>query len=125
VGVPLGELPLSADVLVPDQGEPVTAGAVEVRGYALAGGSRHVARVDVSTDGGRSWHEAELLEDLGRWAWRLWRAELDLAPGRHEIVVRAWDSAGATQPENPAMLWNPKGYMNSSWARITVVASAA
>jgi sulfite oxidase len=122
VGMALGELPLSADVLAPDDGDRVAAGKLEVLGYALAGGSRYVARVDVSIDGGRSFAEAELLEDLGRWAWRLWRAEVELAPGSHEIVARAWDSAGATQPEDPATVWNPKGYVNSSWARVRVEA---
>ena len=57
--------------LSPADGAAVAAGPVEVRGYAFAGGERHVARVDVSLDGGVSWSQAELLEDLGRWAWRL------------------------------------------------------
>lgn len=81
-------------------------------------------RVDVSTDGGATWEQAELLADLGRWAWRLWRIELDLGPGEHEIVVRAWDSAAATQPEHPESLWNPKGYVNNAWGRVTVKATA-
>lgn len=117
-GIPLGEVALNADVLVPDDGARVPPGPVEVRGYALAGGERHVTRVDVSSDGGRSWRQAELLEDLGRWAWRLWRIELDLSPGEQEVVVRAWDSAAATQPEDPAGLWNPKGYVNNAWGRV-------
>ena len=66
------------------------------------------------------WTEAELLEDQGEWAWRLWRASVELPPGRHELRVRAWDSAGATQPETPAAVWNPKGYANSAWGRIDV-----
>ena len=123
VGMALGELPLSADVLAPDDGERVAAGKVQVLGYALAGGSRYVARVDVSIDGGRSFTEAELLADQGPWAWRLWRAEVHLEPGSHEIVARAWDSAGNTQPEDPATVWNPKGYVNSSWARVRVDAA--
>jgi hypothetical protein len=90
--------------------ETVAAGPVEIRGYAFAGGERHVARVDVSVDGGANWSQAELLEDLGRWAWRHWRATLALASGEHEIVVRAWDSSAATQPEDEAALWNPKSY---------------
>ena len=57
-----------------------------------------VVRVDVSTDGGQTWQQADLLDDLGRWAWRLWRAEVRLGAGEHEIVVRAWDSAAASQP---------------------------
>ena len=97
-GMPLGLVALNADVLSPADGETVAAGPVEVRGYAFAGGERHVARVDVSLDGGARWSQAELLEDLGRWAWRQWRITVELAPGVHEIVFRAWDSSAATQP---------------------------
>ena len=119
-GMPLGLVALNADVLSPADGETVAAGPVEVRGYAFAGGERHVARVDVSLDGGASWSQAELLEDLGRWAWRHWRITVDLAPGEHEILVRAWDSSAATQPEDEAALWNPKGYVNNARPRARV-----
>ena len=123
-GIPLGLVALNSDVLAPASGETVAAGAVEVRGYAFAGGERHVARVDVSVDGGASWAQAELLEDLGRWAWRHWRITVDLAPGEHEILVRAWDSSGATQPEDDATLWNPKGYVNNARPRVRVRAAS-
>jgi sulfite oxidase len=122
-GMPLGLVALNADVLAPADGATVAAGAVEVRGYAFAGGERHVARVDVSLDGGASWAQAELLDDLGRWAWRQWRITVDLAPGDHEILIRAWDSSAATQPEDEAALWNPKGYVNNARPRIRVRAT--
>jgi sulfite oxidase len=124
-GMPLGLVALNSDVLSPADGETVAAGPVEVRGYAFAGGERHVARVDVSIDGGASWLQAELLEDLGRWAWRQWRMTVDLAPGEHEILVRAWDSSAATQPEDNATLWNPKGYVNNARPRVHVRAVGA
>jgi sulfite oxidase len=120
IGMPLGLVALNSDVLSPRDGETVTAGPVEVRGYAFAGGDRYVSRVDVSTDGGVTWTQARLLEDLGRWAWRHWRITLDLAPGEHELLVRAWDSSAATQPEDEAALWNPKGYVNNARPRIRV-----
>jgi sulfite oxidase len=123
-GMPLGLVALNADILSPADGETVAAGPLEVRGYAFAGGERHVARVDVSTDGGASWSQAALLEDLGRWAWRHWQTTLDLAPGDHEILVRAWDSSAATQPEDEAALWNPKGYVNNARPRVRVRALA-
>jgi sulfite oxidase len=118
VGMPLGLVALNADVLTPADGETVAAGPVEIRGYAFAGGEREVARVDVALDG--RWTHAQLLDDLGPWAWRHWRATLDLAPGDHEIRVRAWDSSAATQPEDVAALWNPKGYVNNACPRIHV-----
>ena len=124
-GIPLGLVALNSDVLSPVDGETVAAGPVEVRGYAFAGGERHVARVDVSIDSGASWSQAELLEDLGPWAWRQWRTTVHLAPGEHEILVRAWDSSAATQPEENATLWNPKGYVNNARPHIHVRATAA
>ncbi len=125
VGMPLGLVALNADVLSPADGETVAAGPVEVRGYAFAGGERHVARVDVSLDGGAHWSQAELLEDLGPWAWRHWRTTVDLAPGEHEIIARAWDSSAATQPEDEAALWNPKGYVNNARPRVRLRAVAS
>src|SRR4051794_19221020 len=122
-GMALGLVALNADVLAPADGATVAAGPVEVRGYAFAGGERHVARVDVSLDGENSWLPAELLEDLGPWAWRHWRITVDLPPGEHEIVVRAWDSSAATQPETEAALWNPKGYVNNARPRVRVRAT--
>jgi sulfite oxidase len=122
VGVELGEVALNADVLSHADGSRVAAGPVELRGYAFAGGDRHVVRVEISADDGASWHDAELLEDLGRWAWRLWRLCVDLPPGEHTILTRAWDSAAATQPEHAETVWNPKGYVNSAWGRTRLLA---
>ena len=87
-------------------------------GYAYVGGGRRIERVELSADGGATWAAAELLPEEERWAWRLWRARLDLARGEHEIACRAWDSAAQTQPEHAAHLWNFKGYMNNAWHRI-------
>jgi sulfite oxidase len=121
-GMELGLVAVNSDVLVPAEGATVDAGTVAVCGYAFAGGRRKVERVDLSLDGGRSWAQADLGEDQGQWAWRLWHAELELEPGEREIVVRAWDSAAGTQPEDPAGSWNPKGYANNAWGRVTVQA---
>jgi sulfite oxidase len=119
-GMPLGLVALNADVLSPADGDTVGAGAVDVRGYAFAGGERHVTRVDVSVDNGATWAQAQLLDDLGPWAWRHWKITLELAPGEHEITARAWDSSAATQPEDEAALWNPKGYVNNARPHIRV-----
>ncbi len=54
------------------------------------------------------------------WSWTLWRIELDLPPGRHEMAVRAFDEAGQTQPALPDDVWNFKGYLCSSWHRVAV-----
>jgi sulfite oxidase len=108
-GIPLGLVALNSEILSPLDGATVPAGPRQVRGYAFAGGERHVVRVDVSLDGGATWSQAELLDDLRPWAWRHWRPIVEPAPGEHRILARAWDSSAATQPEDEAGFWNPPG----------------
>lgn len=119
-GLALGELSVNAVICSPERGRALGAGQLLVRGYAFAGGGRAVERVDVSADGGATWLSAELLGERSRWAWRFWEARLDLAPGAHRIVARAWDAAANTQPEQLRHVWNFKGYMNNAWHRVDV-----
>jgi sulfite oxidase len=97
----------------------VDAGSRTVSGYAVAAEGRSVARVDVSADGGRTWVQAEVDDDQP-WTWCRWRTRVELAPGEVELLARAWDDTGAQQPSDPAAVWNPKGYANTSWARSCV-----
>jgi sulfite oxidase len=117
-GVPLGLVAVNSDFLAPDDDAEVPAGPTRVTGYAFAGGDRTVVRVDVSDDGGASWTQADLGEQAGPWAWRHWSATVGVRPGAQEILARAWDSSAALQPADPASVWNPKGYVNNSWARL-------
>jgi len=123
-GVALGAIAVNSDILTPEDGTTVGAGELRVAGYAVAGDDRSIVRVDVSVDGGTTWRQARLGESPGPWAWSRWELGLAVAPGELEITVRAWDSAAAAQPEDPAHLWNPKGYVNNSWARVMVTVAA-
>ncbi len=125
IGMPLGLVALNSDVISPVEDETVVAGPLTIRGYAFAGGERSVARVDVSIDGAASWRQAELLEDLGQWAWRQWQITVDVAAGSHDLRVRAWDSSAAAQPSDEAGLWNPKGYVNNATPHVRFHARAA
>ncbi|HYU30648.1 MAG TPA: sulfite oxidase [Thermoanaerobaculia bacterium] len=118
-GMMLGEFNVSSVITSPADGETVAPGDTAVRGWAFAG-ERRISRVDVSTDGGRSWITAALEPERSRWAWRRWEARVDLPPGPCEIVCRAWDTAAQTQPENPEQVWNFKGYMNNAWHRVKI-----
>ena len=119
-GVTINAMPLTSAICQPEEGAVLGAGRATLAGYATASG-RAVARVDVSADGGRTWAQAELRHDpAAPWSWTLWRIELDLPRGRHELAVRAWDSAGQTQPALPDDVWNFKGYLSTAWHRVHV-----
>lgn len=99
----------------------VKGGVAEVRGYAVAGGGRQIARVDVSADGGANWQPAELEGAARPGSWRLWQARVQLEAGEHEIVARAVDTAGNAQPANFETIWNFKGYAANAWQRQTIL----
>lgn len=93
-------------------------GTVEVAGHAYAG-TRGVERVEVSTDGGDTWVDAELSEPLpGEDVWRQWRHEFEPA-GSHEVVARAIDGDGNRQQEERTDSF-PSGA--AGWVRRTVQA---
>jgi DMSO/TMAO reductase YedYZ molybdopterin-dependent catalytic subunit len=96
----------------------VQAGDCVLEGRAWSG-EAEVAGVEVSTDGGASWADAELEPDsLGRWAWRSWRHVWDAHPGEFELCCRARDGAGMSQPLEPP--WNLGGYANNAVQRVAV-----
>lgn len=119
-GVVINDMPLNAAICEPAAGAALPAGPVAVRGYAVATG-RAVVRVDLSADGGANWQQATLERRAeAPWSWTFWEATLALPPGEHEIAVRAWDSAGQTQPARAEDVWNVKGYLCAAWHRVPV-----
>jgi sulfite oxidase len=120
-GFSLGETPVNSAICQPGQGAVVNGPRVLARGYALTGGSREIERVETSLDQGASFTTARILDGHRASAWRLWETELALAPGVHELAVRAWDSAASTQPETSEGIWNLKGYLNNAWHRVRFI----
>jgi DMSO/TMAO reductase YedYZ molybdopterin-dependent catalytic subunit len=70
-----------------------------------------IAKVELSSDGGRTWKDARLGEDLGRYSFRPWTLALNLPRGDQAIKVRATSRSGETQPMEPS--WNPAGYLRN------------
>ncbi len=72
-------------------------GGVVIAGIAFAG-QRMISRVEISTDGGKTWVEAELEEAPGRHTWRRWRyVWTPPGAGRYRLVARAIDGDGQRQ----------------------------
>lgn len=83
----------------PALSEVISAGVdYRVFGAAWAGESA-VAKVEVSTDGGKVWNEAKLLETARPLTWVLWEYTWNKPqPGPAQLMVRATDKNGRTQP---------------------------
>ena len=85
-----------------------------------AGGDTGVARVDFSSDGGKSWQQAELGKDEGKYSFRQWQVRFTLPDrGDRALMVRCTNSAGETQPDKPN--WNPSGFMRNVIEQTAVV----
>ena len=83
-----------------------------------------IRRVDVSTDGGASWHRAHLHGPNRPSGWARWT--LPWTPrrrGRTELLARATDAAGRRQPDR--VPFNADGYMFWAVARHPVEVSAS
>jgi sulfite oxidase len=117
-GVMLNETSVTSIITAPAAGAVLPAGDVRIEGVALAGGGRRIERVEISTDGGSRWHVVRLDPAADRWSWRLWSCDRALPAGEHEVIARAWDSAGQTQPARVDEIWNFKGYMNNARHRV-------
>src|SRR5207245_10203939 len=89
----LTEPPVNAVRCTPGEGQRLQAGHLTTTGYAVTGGDRQIARVEMSADGGIHWETAQLVGEIHSWTWRFWEARLRLPPGRRQLIVRAEDSA--------------------------------
>jgi DMSO/TMAO reductase YedYZ molybdopterin-dependent catalytic subunit/DNA-binding winged helix-turn-helix (wHTH) protein len=95
----------------------VDAGTVELEGRAWSG-SGPIERIEVSSDGGASWADADLGEPASPYAWTPWTYAWDAEPGAYELSPRATDAEGNTQPlEQP---WNLHGFANNMVQRVPV-----
>jgi sulfane dehydrogenase subunit SoxC len=97
----------------------VPAGDVVLTGRAWSGRAP-VSLVEVSTDGGSTWTDADLspADPAHLWAWRAWRATWAARPGRWELLARATDETGECQPLEQQ--WNRQGMANNLVQRVPV-----
>ena len=101
-------------------GAKLRPGTIALKGIAFDGG-KGIKEVAVSADGGKSWTQAKLGKDLGKYSFREWKLPVKLAAGSHELQVRATNNAGDTQPGEQR--WNPPGYMRNVVETIRVSAA--
>ena len=109
---PITEMVVNSLTTSPAEGQRFKFGRpIDVSGIAWDGGYG-VRLVEVSTDGGKTWHEASLGKDDGRFAFRPWSYRFNPAgAGTYRITAKATNRVGQTQVDT--LIFNPAGYHNN------------
>ena len=118
--IPINRFTVRSFITSVTDGAKLKAGRMTLRGIAFDGG-KGIKEVAVSTDGGKTWTQAKLGRDLGKYSFREWKLRTELAAGASELKVRATNNAGDTQPMDP--LWNPAGYLRNVVETLHVTAA--
>ena len=114
---PITEIVINSLITSHRDGDKIKRGKATISGLAWDGGYG-INRVDVSTDGGKTWDSAKLGQDLGRFAFRPWSFELKAKPGKNTVMINAANKIGQTQAS--ALLFNGAGYHNNVRQNITL-----
>jgi DMSO/TMAO reductase YedYZ molybdopterin-dependent catalytic subunit len=98
---PLGEMKLKSEIARPRVYETLVPNRIYTVSGAAWAGDTDVTEIAVSTDGGRSWAEAEFLDPVRRHAWRRWKFDwlTPKEPGQYTLLARAKDAGGLIQPD--------------------------
>jgi DMSO/TMAO reductase YedYZ molybdopterin-dependent catalytic subunit len=114
---PITEMVVNSIITSHPDGASVKAGTVMVGGIAWDGGYG-IRTVEVSTDGGKSWKEATLGQDLGRFAFRPFSLGVPAKRGKLSVMARATNAIGQTQ--TAALIFNPAGYHHNVMHSVTL-----
>jgi sulfite oxidase len=115
---PITSLGVKSVIAQPGDGSSLKSRSLNIHGAAWAGETA-ITRVEISVDGGTTWHDARLGAQQSRYAWRLWDYAWN-APkaGEYTIMSRATDDQGRTQPQTAA--WNPSGYLFNAIDQVNI-----
>ncbi len=94
----VGPMMPKSEVIRPRADEVLGLGGGRVFGLAWAG-EEAVSRVEVSTDGGATWHDATLMGPRAGYSWTMWEYLWEAgSPGEYTILARARSEGGRVQP---------------------------
>jgi len=116
--IPINRFAVHSIFVRPEPGEVIRAGGrYAMEGLAMDSGVG-IRRVEVSDDAGKSWKDAKLDAELGKYSWRRWRFDWTAGErGSHRFLVRATNAAGDLQLEKH---WNHSGYMRMTIEHVDV-----
>jgi Mo-co oxidoreductase dimerisation domain len=92
-----GIIQTMSQIVSPGDGDRIPKSAITIAGIAFAG-ARGIDRVEITTDSGATWNEAQILPSLGPNTWTFWQHDWQPPQaGSFVIAVRAADSSGTPQ----------------------------
>jgi DMSO/TMAO reductase YedYZ molybdopterin-dependent catalytic subunit len=96
--VVVGPMAVKAEIILPAAGAVLGLGTNRLFGVAWAG-EEAVAHVGISTDGGHTWNQADLIGPRAPYSWTLWEYLWEVAEaGDYTLLARAEAESGALQP---------------------------
>lgn len=114
----LSELEVKSIITSPLEESKISSDKVLIKGYAWTGEAT-IKKVEVSTDGGKTWEKAKITRGEGRYVWCRWEYEWKPPkPGYYTLMCRATDSKGRSQPYIP--FWNQDGYLYNAIDRVSI-----
>ena len=97
---------------------PAPGEMIPTSGYTLGGaawsGEDEVVKVEISTDGGKTWTLADIVRPRHGYSWSRWEYRWQPpGPGRYTLMSKATNSQGETQPMEFPNQWDGRGYGNN------------
>lgn len=114
---PITEMVVNSLITNLHDGQKVKSKKFEVKGVAWDGGSG-ITSVDVSIDGGKTWTQAKLGDDMGRFSWRQFTFSAPTRKGKYVVMARATNKIGSTQTAD--LNFNPAGYHNNVMQKLNI-----
>ena len=106
-GAPITEQNIKSALALPLPAR-LEAGTLTLHGYARSPGSP-IAQVEWSDDNGSTWRAACLSGPNEKWGWTRFELTWRATTGRHNLMTRATDQNGRTQPASVS--FNEGGYL--------------
>ena len=123
-------MPVTSLICEPENGSTVKAnqdGTIKIKGYAYSGGGNRIVRIDLTTDGGKTWFEGQIdkqdsAKEPRHYGWTFWSATVKVPKGQKDLEVwcKAVDSNYNVQPESFENIWNVRGLLSSAYSRLRV-----
>lgn len=124
-------MPVTSLICEPENGSTVkvseNGGVLKVKGYAYSGGGNRIIRIDLTSDGGKTWFEGRIdqqgsAREPRHYGWTAWSAEVKVPQGQKEVEIscKAVDSNYNVQPESFENIWNVRGLLSNAYSKLNV-----